>query len=75
MFQSREEREAEGRKVDPKWMQEDNMVGGMGGLQNDFTGLVETQDMNDMRNPQAIVGNMNQNKQIMGGGMQRAIQA
>ena len=66
MYQSREEREAEGRKVDPKWMQEENMVGGMGGLQNDMTGLVEAQDLTDMRNPSAIVGNMNQNRMVMG---------
>ena len=32
VFESREEREAEGRPVDPKWMQDQNMVGGMGGL-------------------------------------------
>jgi hypothetical protein len=51
------------------------MVGGMGGLQNDFTGLVEAQDMSDMRNPQSIVGNMIQNRMVMGSGMQRAIQA
>ena len=65
-FQSREEREAEGRQVDPKWMQEQNMVGGMGGLQNDFTGLLEAQDMTDMRNPQAIVDNLGRDKIIMG---------
>ena len=41
MFQSREEREAEGRQVDPKWMQDENMIGGMGGLSNDHTSLVE----------------------------------
>jgi hypothetical protein len=51
MFQSREEREAEGRQVDPKWMQDENMVAGMGALGNSMTGLVEAQDMNDMRNP------------------------
>jgi len=65
-FQSREEREAEGRQVDPKWMQEQNMVGGMGGLQNDHTGLLEAQDMTDMRNPQAIVDNLGRDKMIMG---------
>jgi len=52
--------------VDPKWMQEQNMVGGMGGLQNDHTGLLEAQDMTDMRNPQAIVDNLGRDKMIMG---------
>ena len=70
VFQSREEREAEGRPVDPKWMQEENMVAGMGGLQSDMIGLVDGQDIADMRNPQAIVGNMNQANMIMGSGMQ-----
>ena len=51
VFQSREEREAEGRPVDPKWMQEENMVAGMGGLQSDMIGLVDGQDIADMRNP------------------------
>ena len=32
VFETREEREAQGRPVDPKWMQDENMAGGMGGL-------------------------------------------
>jgi hypothetical protein len=40
-------------------MQDQNMIAGYGGLTNDFTGLVDGQDMVDMRNPQAIIGNMN----------------
>lgn len=40
VFESRAEREAQGRPVDPSWMQEQNMVGGMGGLGNDFMALV-----------------------------------
>lgn len=51
VFQSREEREAEGRPVDPKWMQDQNMVGGMGGLQADMASLADGQDLIDMRNP------------------------
>lgn len=51
------------------------MVGGMGGLGKDLTGLIEAQDLTDMRNPQSIVGNMNQNRVKMGSGMQRAVQA
>jgi hypothetical protein len=45
------------------------MVGGMGGLQQDMVGLADGQDMIDMRNPQAIVGNMNQANMLMGPGM------
>ena len=66
VFQSREEREAEVREVDPKWMQDENMVAGMGALSNDMTGLVEAQDMTDMRNPQAIVDNMGRDRMIIG---------
>lgn len=50
MFESREEREAEGRPVDPKWMQDNNMVGGMGGLTS-FGDLADGQDRADMMNP------------------------
>ena len=32
VFERREEREAEGRPVDPKWMQDENLTAGMGGL-------------------------------------------
>ena len=40
VFESREEREAEGRAVDPKWMQEENMIAGYGGLSSNYTDLV-----------------------------------
>ena len=56
--------------MDPKWMQDQNMVAGMGGLQTDMAGLADGQDLIDMRNPNAIVGNMNQANMIMGSGMQ-----
>eukprot|EP00356_Strombidium_inclinatum_P001472 CAMPEP_0170509408 /NCGR_PEP_ID=MMETSP0208-20121228/65201_1 /TAXON_ID=197538 /ORGANISM="Strombidium inclinatum, Strain S3" /LENGTH=59 /DNA_ID=CAMNT_0010792767 /DNA_START=674 /DNA_END=853 /DNA_ORIENTATION=- len=51
VFESREEREAEGRAVDPKWMQDQNMVAGMGGLTADYQALADGQDLQDMRNP------------------------
>lgn len=51
VFESREERELAGRPVDPKWMQEQNMIGGMGGLTADYQSLVDGQDLKDMRNP------------------------
>jgi hypothetical protein len=41
VFESREEREAEGRPVDPKWMQEQNMVAGMGGLTGAYSDLID----------------------------------
>ena len=41
MFESREEREAEGRPVDPKWMQEQNIVAGMGGLTGAYSDLID----------------------------------
>ena len=41
VFERREEREAEGRPVDPKWMQDENMTAGMGGLMQDFSQLVD----------------------------------
>jgi len=41
VFESREEREAAGRPVDSKALQDENMVGGYGGLgQSDMTSLV-----------------------------------
>jgi hypothetical protein len=49
------------------------MNAGMGGLQSDMQGLADGQDIIDMRDPQAIVGNMNQANMIMGSGMQQAI--
>jgi hypothetical protein len=60
VFESREEREDQGRPVDPKWMQDGNMVGGMGGLVGDtHLSLAEGYEIDDMRNPNAIVGNLN----------------
>ena len=56
--------------MDPKWMQDQNMVAGRGGLQTDMAGLADGQDLLDIRNPIAIVGNMNQANMIMGSGMQ-----
>ena len=63
VFESREEREAEGRPVDPKWMQDQNMVGGMGGLTS-FGDLAEQQDRDDMMNPMAVMGNLEGAKMI-----------
>ena len=70
VFETRQEREAQGRKVDAKHMQDNNMVGGMGGLGNDYQALADGQDLMDLRNPQAIVGNMNVNNQLMAPKMQ-----
>lgn len=41
VFETREEREAQGRPVDAKWMQESSLAGGVGGLGADFTALVD----------------------------------
>ena len=41
VFESREEREADGRPVDPNWMQDTNIVGGMGGLTAGFSDLAD----------------------------------
>lgn len=42
VFERREEREAEGRQVDAPWLQESNMVAGMGGLgHQDFSSLAD----------------------------------
>lgn len=57
VFESREERVAEGREVDPKWMQETNMIGGSGGLSS-FTGLVSGAEMDEMRDPNSIMQNV-----------------
>ena len=60
VFESREEREAEGRPVDPKWMQDNNMVQAMGGLRMDsHIALASGEDVAQMRDPQMIVGNIN----------------
>ena len=77
VFESRQEREADGRQVDAPWLQESNMVAGMGGLgHQDFSSLADDQDRRDMMNPAAIMGNMQMQGQIMGQGMQRqAIEA
>lgn len=58
IFETREEREAEGRPVDPKWMQDTNMVAGMGGLMNGFSDLADGEDRQQLMNPQQIVGNL-----------------
>ena len=49
------------------------MVAGMGGLGSDHVALADGQDVMDMRNPAAIVGNMNKGNMLMGPGMQQAI--
>jgi len=38
--------------VDPKWMQETNMVAGMGGLMNGFSDLADGEDRQQLMNPQ-----------------------
>ena len=58
VFETREEREAEGRPVDPKWMQDQNMVAGMGGLTQGFSDLADGEDRAQLMNPQNIVGNL-----------------
>ena len=71
VFERREEREAAGRQVDAAWNQQNNMVGGMGGLgHHDFSSLADDADRRDMMNPNAIMGNMQAAGQIMGSGMQ-----
>lgn len=57
VFESREERAAEGREVDPKWMQDNNMIGGTGGITS-FTGLVEGGDVDKFRDPNSIMENV-----------------
>ena len=72
MFETRAEREAAGRQVDAPWLQESNMVAGMGGLgHHDFSSLADDQDKQDMMHPGAIMGNMQMAGQIMGPGMQQ----
>ncbi len=44
VFESREEREAEGRQVEAKHMQDNNMTAGMGGLTGKFMDLVDGHD-------------------------------
>ncbi len=73
MFESREEREAEGRAVDPKWMQDTNMVAGMGGLTAGFSDLADDQDRIDMMNPNKIMDNLTGSKMIKGGDKQLMI--
>ena len=68
VFESRAEREAEGRPVDPAWMAENNMVAGMGGLGTDFSALADGQDRADMMNPNKIMGNLNDAGMIAGSG-------
>ena len=51
-------------------MQDGNMVGGMGGLVGDsHLSLAEGYEINDMRNPNAIVGNLNNANMLMAPGM------
>ena len=82
VFESREEREAQGRPVDPKWMQEQNvsvkklilqMVAGMGGLSQGFMDLVEGEDRAQMMSPNAIMGNLEHGNMLMGPNMRPAI--
>ena len=68
VFESREEREAAGRPVDPKWMQENNMVQGMGGLGAQFSDMADGQDRLDMMDPKAVMGNLQDAKMIKSGG-------
>ena len=67
MFESREEREAEGRAVDPKWMQDTNMVAGMGGLIAGFYDLADDQDRMDMMSSNKIMENLKGSKMIKAG--------
>lgn len=67
MFESREEREAEGRAVDPKWMQDTNMVAGMGGLTAGFSDLADDQDRMDMMSSNKIMENLKGSKMIKAG--------
>ena len=64
IFESREEREADGRAVDPKWMQDTNMVAGMGGLTNGYSDLADGEDRAQLMNPQNIIGNLQDAKMI-----------
>lgn len=66
VFESREEREAEGRPVDPKWMQDQNMVAGMGGLTAGYSDLIDGEEKNQMMDPKAIMGNLQEAKMIGG---------
>ena len=70
VFETRAEREAEGRPVDPAWMAENNMVAGMGGLGTDFSALADGQDRMDMMNPAKIMNNLDEANMIAGGGFQ-----
>ena len=67
MFESREEREAEGRAVDPKWMQDTNMVAGMGGLTAGFSDLADDQDRMDIMSSNKIMENLKGSKMIKAG--------
>jgi hypothetical protein len=79
VFESREEREAVGRAVDPKWMQEQNvisihlylfqMTAGMGGLTQGFMDLVEGQDKLEFQDPAAIMSNLSHGNMLMGSQM------
>lgn len=76
VFESREERELQGRPVDPKWMQDQSMTAGMGGLVGDsHMQLAGGSELNDMRNPMAIVGNLNSGNMLMAPQMRQALEA
>lgn len=57
VFETREERLADGRQVDPKWMQEMNLAGGMGGLTG-FVDLADGVDREKVRSQDAIMSNL-----------------
>jgi hypothetical protein len=57
IFATREERLAEGRPVDPKHVQDNNLAAGMGGLTN-FSDLADHQEKADMMSMKQIMGNL-----------------
>jgi len=75
VFETREEREAEGRPVDPKWMQDQNMVAGLGGLTQGFSDLADGEDRAQLMNPQNIIGNLKEAKMIGQSSQMNAITA
>ena len=75
VFETREEREAEGRPVDPKWMQDQNMVAGMGGLTQGFSDLADGEDRAQLMNPQNIIGNLKEAEMIGQSSQMNAITA
>jgi len=75
VFETREEREAEGRPVDPKWMQDQNMVAGMGGLTQGYSDLADGEDRAQLMNPQNIIGNLKEAEMIGQSSQMNAITA